>query len=133
MPRARRVTALGVCLVVAAVYIGAGPGRIDIIDGQYRFEVARNIVGDRSIQLMDPFLGDAVNGLLGAYSPYGVSGSLTGAPLVALANLVGEPSQDRQQFFFSFTSGILGAATAAVLFLFLTELSVAPVSDPDTP
>lgn len=124
--RPRLVTALGVCLFVASVYIALGPGRIDIIDGQYRFEVARNIVEDWSIQLRDPFLSDAVNGILGTYSPYGVSGSLTGVPLVALANLLGPPSQDRQQFFFSFTSALAGATTAGVLFLFLAELGIAP-------
>jgi len=122
--RQRLVIALGVCLFAAAVYIAAGPGRIDIIDGQYRFEVARNIVEDYSIQLRDPFLSDAVNGYLGAYSPYGVSGSLTGVPLVALANLLGGSSQERQQFFFSFTSGLAAAATAGVLFLFLCELGL---------
>jgi hypothetical protein len=120
--RPRLVTALGVCLFVASVYIAFGPGRIDIIDGQYRFEVARNIVEDWSIQLRDPFLSDAVNGILGAYSPYGLSGSLTGVPLVALANLLGPPSQDRQQFFFSFTSALAGAITAGVLFIFFTDL-----------
>ncbi len=124
--RPRLLTALGVCLFTAAVYIASGPGRIDIIDGQYRFEVAKNVVEDWSIQLRDPFLGDAVKGILGDYSPYGLSGSLVGVPLVAIANWFGEPSQDRQQFFFSFTSGILGAATAGVLFLFLTDLSVPP-------
>ena len=126
--RPRTVTALGVGLFVAAVYVVAGPGRIDIIDGQYRFEVAKNVVEDNSIQLRDPFLADAVNGYLGAYSPYGISGSLTGVPLVALASAFGEPSQDRQQFFFSFTSALAGAATASVLFLFLIELHVAALS-----
>ena len=124
--RPRLVTALGVSVFTAAIYIATGPGRIDIIDGQYRFEVAKNIVDDWSIQLRDPFLGDAINGLLGTYSPYGLSGSLTGVPLVAIANWIGAPSQDRQQFFFSFTSGILGAATAGVLFLFLLDLTVPP-------
>ena len=126
MRRARLVTALGICLFVAAVYIAAGPGRIDIIDGQYRFEVARNLVEDYSIQLRDMFLGNTIDGVLGAYSPYGVSGSLTGVPLIVLADLIGAPSMDRRMFFFSFTSGVLGALTAAVLFLFLTELSVPP-------
>jgi hypothetical protein len=124
--RSQAVAALGVGLFVAAVYVAAGPGRIDIIDAQYRFEVAKNIVEDNSIQLRDPFLSDALNGFLGAYSPYGISGSLTGVPLVALATWVGEPSQDRQQFLFSFTSAILGGATASVLLLFLIQLHVAP-------
>jgi hypothetical protein len=126
MRPARLVTALGIALFVAAVYIASAPGRIDIIDGQYRFEVARNMVEDYSIQLRDMYLGNAIDGVLGAYSPYGVSGSLTGVPLIVLADLVGPASMDRRMFFFSFTSGVLGALTAGVLFFFLTELSVAP-------
>ena len=118
------VLAIGIFLLVGAVYAAAGSGRIDIIDGQYRFEVAKNIVEDRSIQIMDPFLGFGVQGVDGisVYSPYSISGSLVSLPLVML----GTPSLDRQQFLFSFTSAALGAATAAILFLFYTTLGVAP-------
>ena len=116
--------AFGIFLLVGAVYVLAGPGRIDIIDGQYRFEVAKNILEDGSIQIMDPVLGWAVQGIKGIYSPYNVSGSLAGVPLVALADLTGSASRDRRQFFFSFTSAVLGAATAAVLFLFYEALGV---------
>ncbi len=121
------VAAIGIFLLVGAIYAAAGPGRIDIIDGQYRFEVAKNIVEDRSIQIMDPFLGFGVQGVNGVrvYSPYSISGSLVSVPLVILANLAGTPSLDRQQFFFSFTSAVLGAATAAILFLFYITLGVA--------
>jgi hypothetical protein len=118
------VVSVGVFLLVAAVYLTAGSGRIDIIDGQYRFEVARNLLDDRSIQISDPFLGFAAEGINGVYSPYGVAGSIVSLPLVYLANVAGTPSRDRQQFFFSFTSGVLGAATAAVLFLFYITLGV---------
>jgi hypothetical protein len=116
--------AIGIFLLVGAVYSLAGPGRIDIIDGQYRFEVAKNILEDGSIQIMDPYLGWAVQGINGVYSPYNVSGSLAGVPLIALAKLTGSATRDRQQFFFSFTSAMLGAATAAVLFLFYEALGV---------
>jgi hypothetical protein len=117
---------LGVFLLVGAVYAAAGPGRIDIIDGQYRFDVAKNIVEDGSIQLTDPFLGYGVPGVNGPriYSPYSISGSLMSLPLIGLASIAGTPSRDRQQFFFSFTSAVLGAATAAVLFLFYLALGV---------
>ena len=107
---------------------GIGPGLRDrhrIIDGQYRFEVAKNLLEERSIQLMDPFLGFGAVGINGVYSPYGVSGSIVSLPLVILANLAGASSLDCQQFFFSFTSALFGAATAAILFLFYTTLGVA--------
>lgn len=124
VPKKAVVAAVGVFLLFTAVYATAGSGRIDIIDGQYRFEVARNLLEDRSIQIMDPFLGLAVEGINGVYSPYGISGSIVSLPLLWLANVVGTPSRDRQQFFFAFTSGLFGAATAALLFLFYTVLGV---------
>jgi hypothetical protein len=118
------LAAIGVFLFVGAVYGAASPGRIDIIDGQYRFEVAKNLIHDGSIQIRDPFLGDVVEGISGAYSHYGISGSLVALPLVLLANITGTPSLDREQFLFAFTSALFGAATAAALFLFYTSLGV---------
>jgi hypothetical protein len=116
----------GIFLLVGTVYAGAGAGRIDIIDGQYRFEVARNLVDNQSLRVSDRYLWDAVPGVAaGAYSPYGVSGSIVSLPLLILAKAAGPPSVDRQQFFFSFTSALFGAATACILFLFYTTLGVA--------
>ena len=119
-----RLVAAGLFVLVAAVYAVAGPGRIDIIDGQYRFEVARNIIEDGSVQIRDMSLGDAVPGLIGAYSSYGISGSLVAVPLVALAKAAGPHSVDREQFFFSFTSAVFGAGSAVILFLFYTRLGI---------
>jgi hypothetical protein len=116
---------LGIFLCVGAVYAATGPGRIDIIDGQYRFEVARNLLEHGTLEVRDPYLFGAVPGIGGAYSPYGVSGSIVALPLVAAAAFGGPASVDRQQFFFSLTSAVLGAATAALLFLFYTTLGVA--------
>ena len=121
------VVALGIFLLVTAVYALAGPGRIDIIDGQYRFEVARNLMEHGSLRVDDPFLAGSVPGIAGgAYSPYGVSGSIVSLPLLMLADVAGPAPIDRQQFFFSFTSAVFGAATASVLFLFYSTLGVAP-------
>lgn len=120
------VVSLGVFLVVLAVYGIVGPGRIDIIDGQYRFEVAHSLATVGSVEVSDPMLGDAVQGIDAVYSPYGVSGSIVPLPLVLAARLFGPPSIDRQQFFFSFGSAVLSAGTAAILFLFYRALDVPP-------
>jgi hypothetical protein len=117
---------VGVFLLCAAVYGAAGPGRIDMIDGQYRFEVAKNILDYHSVQIGDVYLGGAVHGVLGEYSSYGISGSLVALPLVLLSRAIGPPSIERDQFFFSFTSSVFGAASAALLFLFYTTLGVEP-------
>jgi hypothetical protein len=119
------LAAVGVFLLAGSVYVATGPGRIDIIDGQYRFEVARNLLDDGSMEVRDPFLAGAVTGLAGVYSPYGISGSIAPLPLLMVARSFGAPSIDRQQFFFSFTSSLFGAATAALLILFYGSLGVA--------
>ncbi len=115
---------VGVFLLVAVIYALAGPGRIDMIDGQYRFEVARNIIDRGSVQLYDPHLLGGVVGVNGVYSSYGLSGSLVAVPMVLLGKSSGISSVDREQFFFSFTSAVFGAAAAALLFVFYTNLGV---------
>src|SRR4029077_5768192 len=117
---------LGVFLLCGAVYGAVGPGRIDMIDGQYRFEVAKNILDYHSVQIGDVYLGGAVHGVLGEYSSYGISGSLVALPLILVSRVLGAPAIDRDQFFFSFTSSLFGAATAALLLLFYTRLGVEP-------
>lgn len=116
--------AIGVILFVGAIYALTGPGRIDIIDGQYRFEVAKNILETRSIQIMDPALAYALPGIAGAYSPYGISASIVALPLLVLARTAGHASIDRLQFFFSLSSAAFGAATAGVVFLFYRRLGI---------
>jgi hypothetical protein len=118
------LVAIGVFLVVGAVYVLAAPGRIDIIDGEYRFEVARNILHEQSLQLHDPYLLGAAEGVDGRYSPYGIAGSMLSLPLVIVGTWFDPASLDRQQFFFSFTSAVFGAGTAAVLLLFYVTLGV---------
>lgn len=118
------VTAVGIFLLVGAVYAVVSSGRIDIIDGQYRFEVAKNIVEDASVQVSDPNLDEVNQGETGAYSPYSISGSVVAIPLIWLAKITGPSTINREQFFFSFTSAVLGAASMAVLFLFYVYLGI---------
>jgi hypothetical protein len=122
------IVAIGVFLLVGALYAAVSSGRIDMIDGQYRFEVGKNLLDKHSLQIHDPFLRAAVPGVGGSerYSPYGISGSIVSLPLLAWAKISGAPSRDREQFFFSLTSPLFGAATAALLFLFMATLDVPP-------
>src|SRR5215831_1013425 len=123
--RHRLAMSAGIFLLGTAIYSAASPGRIDIIDGQYRFEVAHNLIDDGSVQIRDSFLDESVPGLIvGAYSSYGISGSVVPIPLVLWARIGHPDSRDREQFFFSFTSCVLGGATLALLFLFYRELGV---------
>jgi Glycosyl transferase family 2 len=116
----------GVFLLVMSVYTIAGPGRIDMIDGQYRFEVAHNILASGSTEIYDkalPAMPATADGR--HYSPYSLSSSLVSVPLVWLARATGD-SLEREHFLFSLTSGLFGAATAALLLLFYLALRVSP-------
>jgi hypothetical protein len=112
---------------VAALYILSSPGRIDIIDGQTRFDVAYNwIVTGRPV-VRDPWLGPyfAVPGREGRhYSYYGAPASVFALPLVWMGIQSGGPDIQPSQFLFSLTSSILGAAVAPILFLLYLELGV---------
>jgi hypothetical protein len=117
----------GVFLIVLGVYALSSPGRIDIIDGQARFDVSYNwlVVGQPVVR--DNWIGPVVavpgrNGF--RYSYYGAPTSIFGAPLVWLGLHTGLHSIPFSQFLFSLTSPIFGAAVAPILLLFYLELGV---------
>lgn len=118
--------ALGIALVALAAFILMNPGRIDIIDGQWRFEVAYNLARDSSLSVEDPALRRS--GLPGKngerFSVYGISGSLAGLPLVAAANALIPENRDLAQFMFAQTSSIWGATGLALLFLIYRQLGL---------
>jgi hypothetical protein len=124
---ARWWVAGGLFLIVLAAYVLSNPGRIDVVDGQMRFDVAYNwltvgrpVVRDRWVT---PIMG--VPGRDGAnYSFYGAPASVLSMPLVWLG-LHFDPQDIRtSEFLFCLTSSIIGALIAPVLFLFYLELGV---------
>jgi len=110
------LAALGLYLLTVSVYLLSGPGRIDMIDGQYRFEVARSLLDVGQPVLRDGRLpGDfAVQGLRGVVTGYGATVSVLALPLLALGRALGMVSQDAQQTVFSWLSGLLGALVVPV-------------------
>src|SRR4029453_16978214 len=98
---------------------------MDIIDGQHRFEVAHNLLTHGSPFIQDPVLVARTPPGLGGghYSYYGIGAWLFGLPLVALGRLLGDV--DTERFFFSWASGVAGAALCAVYFVILRRLEVA--------
>lgn len=121
--RAPGITAFGVFLAVAATYTLTGPGRIDIIDGQIRYEVATNLVNEGRPVIRDPALRWA--GLPAGhdlYAPYNAGASIAGLPLVWLG--LTSHNQETQRFLFSFTSALAGGFLAAMLYLFYLTLGV---------
>src|SRR5664279_4123362 len=114
-PRKNHHLEAGVFLFFLALYALSGPGRIDMIDGQYRFEVSWNLVELGRPVVRDVFL-KARTGLDGArYSYYGPAASVAGAPLVALGYLLGGEDGELARFLFSFTSAFFAAGTLALL------------------
>ena len=94
-------TAAGVFLLVLAVYILSGPGRIDIIDGQARYDVSYHLVTEGRPVLGDKWIGPfmSVPGRDGLrYSFYGSPGSVFAMPLVALGVLLDGPAHETSRF-----------------------------------
>ena len=105
---------LGIFLLSASVYAITAPGRIDIIDGQLRFEVARMLVRDGTPRIVDPFL-PALDGVDGRYTHYGALSSLVGVPWVALADAFGG-GPGAEMFAFSFAQVGFASLVLAVLY-----------------
>lgn len=120
--RGRGRTALGILLLVAAIYCLSAPGRIDSFDGQFRYDVTQSLVSVGEPVIRDPAL-PYLRGLDGkGYSAYGAPASLAAVPLVWLGGLAPDPFLERRRFLFTMTTPIFGGMLAAVLFLFLGEL-----------
>lgn len=111
-----------------ALYVLSSPGRIDIIDGQARFDVAYNWLHSGRPVLTDPWIRRymAVPGQNNVpYSFYGAPASVLPMPLMAVGSLYDDNlGVGTSQFLFSLTSTILGAAIPVVLFLFYVELGL---------
>ncbi len=123
VPRRARLAA-GAFMVVAALYVGSGPGRIDTIDGQLRYEVARSLAVEGRPVLRDEALRPmGVKGLgSDVYAYYGAPPSVVAVPLVWVGLKGG--GEERAMALFSFTSALLGALAMTVLLLFLLDLGL---------
>lgn len=103
---------VGLALVVFFFAALSGPGRIDIVDGQTRYEVARSLLehGDPAIRNPDVWFNVFPGREGRSYTRYRLPQSLLGVPLLALADATGPTSEERRHFFF-----VLGGAAAAAL------------------
>jgi hypothetical protein len=120
---------LGVACVlglVGAVYLLTHAGRMDIIDGQLRYELFESWVGAGKPYLADPAL--LPFGVAGAdgriYVGYGAATLLTAWPLMALGRFWAR-DPERSRFLFSLVGPLFGAGAMGVLLLFLRRLGVA--------
>ncbi len=104
---------LGVVLVTTALLVWLSPGRIDMIDGQIRYEVGKNLLLHGSPELRDPALIMGRTGGGPHYSSYALGASLAGAPAIWLGHFLG--SELEAQFLFALTTPLFAAALAGLL------------------
>ena len=117
--------ACGIFLFVIGVYGLTSPGRIDMVDGQIRFDVAYNWLATGRPVVTDQWIGPlmGVPGRDGQrYSFYGAPASIFAMPLVRAGIRADAHDVQLSRFLFSLTSSIFGAAIAPLLFLFYLEL-----------
>ncbi len=103
----------GLFLSVFAVVALSGPGRIDIIDGHIRYEVARSLVEHGDSVIRDPDAWFTVfPGRDGRrYSTYRFPQSVAGVAAILASDATGPVRESRRRFFFS----LIGAVACAVL------------------
>jgi hypothetical protein len=118
----------GLGLGVLAILALSGPGRIDIVDGQARYLVARSLLENGDPAVGDPdFWFSVLPGRDGnRYSTYRFPHSVLGVPAIALADATGLVSDSRRQFFFSLVGSFLGAVLVVFYAVWFRGLGWSP-------
>jgi len=112
----------GLFLFVLSVYCLTGPGRIDTIDGQSRYEVTRSLLDGFGFQVRDPLLRTAPVGIDGRrYSEYGPAASLLALPLCFIGRLV-SGTRNADMFFFSLASALVSSFCVGLFYFFRRRL-----------
>jgi hypothetical protein len=121
---------VGQFIFVVAVVALSGPGRIDIIDGQTRYEVARSFVDYGDVVVRNPEVTFCVlPGRDGQrYSCYRLPQSVAGVFALWLADATGPRSQLRRHFFFSLTSAVACGILATFYALWFRRLGHRPAA-----
>jgi hypothetical protein len=113
--------------VFAAVAL-TGPGRIDIVDGQTRYEVARSLVDHGDSIIRDPDVWFAVyKGRNGQkYTDYRLPQTVLGVGAILVADTTGTVDETRRHFFFSLISPCTTAILAVTYSLWFRGLGHGP-------
>src|SRR5205085_350592 len=106
----------GLAVFVFAVVALAGPGRIDIVDGQTRYEVARSLVEHGDSLIRDRYVWFAkIKGRDGQwYTNYRFPQTGLGVVAIWIADATGPVSEPRRHFFFTLISAFCCAVLAGV-------------------
>src|SRR5437016_4921683 len=128
--RRRMLCAAGVFVALLAVYLLTAPGRIDTVDGQWRYDVAKNWLDDRGPVVTDRYLLASGEQLINpatrkSYSFYNAAPSVTPMPLMALSRLLPGHNAERDRFAFTLAGPCFGALLGALLLLAYGWLGIA--------
>lgn len=123
------VALFGQGLFVFAVVALSGPGRIDITDGQVRYEVGRSLVEHGDSVVRDPRVWFAVFPGRGGerYTVYRFPQSVLGAAAIEIADLSGPVTEARRHFFFVLTSAAACSLLAVVFAIWFRGIGLTAV------
>ncbi len=123
-----RLALAGQFFAVFAAVALSGPGRIDIVDGQTRYEVARSLVehGDVAVRDERVWFMAFPGGDGRRYSFYRFPQSGLGACAIWLADATGPGDEARRHFFFTLTSAFACALLPLAYALWFRRLGFRP-------
>lgn len=123
-----RVALAGQFVFVFAAVALSGPGRIDIVDGQTRYEVARSLVDHGDSAVRDErvwfWVFPGRNGE--RHTPYRFPQSVLGAGAICLADATGLVDEGRRHFFFVLTSAFACALLPVAYALWFRHTGLSP-------
>jgi hypothetical protein len=131
IPHGAWLTALlGLFVLVTAVVMLSGPGRLDIIDGEPRYETARSLVEHGDAEIRDPNVTFTVlPGRDGRrFSNYRLPQSLAGAVAIWCADATGPRDEMRRHFFFVQIGAVACGVLAVCYALWFRRLGLSPKS-----
>jgi hypothetical protein len=121
--------ALGLSLVLLGLYVLTSPGRIDMIDGQVRYEVARNWIDLGRPVVTDPVLiatGLTVKTPGAAYGVYNATATVMAIPMMLASRALPGHSVERDRFLFAMVGPVFGAALGGILVVAYSMLGLPP-------
>jgi hypothetical protein len=121
---------LGLFLFVFAVVALTGPGRMDIVDGQVRYEVARSLVEHGDSVVRDPHAWFCVYpGRDGQdYALYRIPHSLLGVGAIWAADGTGPVAEGRRHVFFLLISAVMGGLLAVAYAVWFRATGLRPAA-----
>ena len=118
----------GLFLSVFAVVASSGPGRIDIIDGRVRYEVARSLVEHGDVDIQDPKINFTILPGRGGrrYSQYRFPQSAAGVAAILASDAIGAGERAPPAFLLLAHERVASAVLAATYAVLFRRLGIGP-------